>query len=303
MQLLKIRYYQLKRDLGLWVPIIAIAAFLLVQTVALDRIDYAAGIALIYFTLAYRFHQNRRDLVLVRHLFSSPSLNLFVNYQLTALPVSLGLVFAQQYLPALALHLVLFVLLFRFNSLNSPLYLAFTRIVPSEQFEWIAGLRANFLILLVLLLLAIVLSPVKFFAIVVLFLLNSVILGFYRFNEPVVMLNPDGLEISQFLFRKIRFLQKAVLFINVPVLLVNCIFHPDVLWYGIGFIFSLFLLCSFTIYAKYANYEANQTQGTQIDALIPYFALLVPFLAPPSYYLSESYRSKAILKLNSFFNA
>ncbi|WP_317898728.1 hypothetical protein [Aurantibacillus circumpalustris] len=181
-----------------------------------------------------------------------------------------------------------------------PKLIFMKQFVPTSQFEWIAGLRSSFYLLMPLFILVLFFSPVKFFGPVTLFLVNSLFLGFYRYFEPLVMLNPEGLEPQEFLDRKNKFLIKMILVLNVPPLIINSFFNLDVAWFNICFLIGFTLLALCTIYMKYSDYKPNEEQPFHMDSLIVFAAVLIPFFLPISYFLNRSYKKKALLNLTNY---
>lgn len=298
MQLLKLRYYQVKRDLGIWAILIAggIFYFCLEFASDTDRNSYILiGIVLI---AMYTYHANRNDRNFLSHYLKRPLLQVLVNYNFSIVPASLALIINHYPLNAFGLHLLVSCIAFiNFRSSRQRL-LFVNRFIPADQFEWISGLRKNFYQILVLLLLAIFLSPVKLFCLAALLLLNTIFLGFYTLHEPLLMLNPKFLSPEVFLNQKVNYLLKMIVIINTPLLLVNALFHPDSAWFSACFLIALILLGSCVVYIKYARYQPNLSQGFTIDQVILFGSLLFPYLLPLSLYLYYSNRKKAIAQLN-----
>jgi hypothetical protein len=297
MQLLRLRYYQLKRDLGFWVPVIAIAAFYLYYEVGSRSRQHSIGFSLAAIAALYTYQFNRRDLAFVKHYLERPVLQILINYTLLMLPLSAALTLSGNWDHALLLHaLAAIVSLLRPKA--GGLQLGFiSRLVPAEQFEWISGLRKNFYVILPLLLTAIVLSPVKFFCLVALFLLNTIVLGFYGIYEPRHMLNPRNLEPTEFIDRKVNYSIKMLLLTNGPLLLVNALFYPESAWFSVCFLFGFVLLTACAVNIKYTHYRPNELQGFHADFLILYGSILLPYLLPLAIYLYYSNRKKAVANL------
>src|SRR6218665_75317 len=280
MQLFKLRYFQLKRDLGFWVLLIAAGAFYLYYQAALFSRQYSLGFTLAAVAGLYSYQLNRRDLAFVKHYLQKPDLQILFNYTLLILPLSLGLALAGNWDHALLLHASA-AIVSRLRPKAGTLKLAFiSRFVPAKQFEWISGLRKNFYVIVPLLLVAIILSPVKFFALLALFLLNSTFLSFYGIYEPRHMLNPHHLEPAEFIDRKVNYSIKLLLLTNGPLLLVNALFHPESAWFGVCFLFGFVLLTACAVNIKYAHYRPNELQGFHADFLVLYGSILLPYLLP-----------------------
>lgn len=300
MQLLQLRFYQVKRDLGPWFVLIVVAALYFAFTISEDQALYGMALAGIVVVGIYSHHSNRRDLHFLKFYFHRPFLQIALNYQLLIMPVSLVFFLHQQWMNLLILHAAVGAVAFVRPRATTRRLLFISRFIPAEQFEWVSGLRSHFYSVLLLLLISCVFSPVKLFGLMALFLLNSVLLSFYATSEPILMLNPDFLSPGEFLRRKIKFLNRIVFFINTPLVLVNSFCHPESAWFCAGFLAGTFLLCSTTIYIKYANYRPNSSSMSSIDQLVLFAGLLIPYLLPLSVYLFYSNRRKAIETLQTY---
>ncbi|MBL7933794.1 MAG: hypothetical protein JNL60_17960 [Bacteroidia bacterium] len=250
----------------------------------------------------YSFHQNRQDLRFIRTYLPSPTLQIVLNYNLLILPCSAALLLNHQWWLAAAIHIAVSITAITSRRTRSRTMLFLERFIPAHQFEWLSGLRRHFFLIVVLILVAIFLSPVKLFGVVALFLINTVFLGFYSLSEPLVMLNPDFLEPCEFLKQKIQFLNRIVLSINLPLLAVNSLVHPESAWFAACFLIGTLLLNSSIVFIKYAQYQPNVTQGFSIDQLILFAGLLVPYLLPLSFYVYYNNRQKAITTLQHYQN-
>lgn len=264
--------------------------------------QYCYSLAAIFIFLVWIYHNNRKDLHFISRYFISPKRNLQITYNLLALPVSAGMIAGHYVIPPLLLHAAVTLIPLLAFKTKAP-GLAFTgRYLPSEHFEWISGLRKNFYLLLVLIPLAVFLSPVKFFGTLALFLVNSIFLSFYNVFEPLVMLNPEGLEAEVFLKRKIRFLCNMILGVNIPLLLVNATMHPDIAWFNACFVAGSLLLASCTVYIKYAFYTPNTEMSFHIDFLLLFASVIIPVLLPLTFLLHATYKKKALKHLSNYLD-
>jgi len=301
-QLLKLRYLQLRRDLSYWVPLIAALVFFVSKWVSEVSETYCLGLAGVSLFFLANVHLNRRDLNFLSKYFTRPVSDVFVNYNLLVLPITTGMLANGYWLIALGFQACSGLLAFLKIKTGGPKLVFIHKYIPAEHFEWIAGIRKNFFIIVPLFLIAIFLSPVKFFAVVCLFLFNSIFLSFYASFEPLVMLNPEGRSTEAFLKRKIFFLSKIILISNVPLLLTNCFFHPDIAWFNISFVVGFLLLASCTVYIKYENYRPNDELRFQIDSLFLYAAAVIPFLLPVTFYLNYTHKKKAFHNLSNYID-
>jgi hypothetical protein len=301
-QLLKIRYLQAKRDLGYWVVIIAVALAYLSYTFASDNYQHnLLMIALVVFAIA-GFQNSRRDLNFITKYFGRTWLQTSVNYNLSILPISFGFILKGEWMYVLLLHLLIsFLPLLKIRN-NSPKLLFIHKFIPDEQFEWLSGLRTNFLFVLVLAIAVLFFSPVKLFAIVALFVFNTVLVGFYGYFEPRLMLNPEQYSIKKFLSTKVKFFVTVILITNVPILIINSVFNPDVTFFNLFFLLGFLLLAACSIYIKYASYKPNDSLGFNMDYLILMLSIILPYLLLISVFIYFSTRKKAQQNLLNYLD-
>lgn len=299
-QLFKLRYFQIKRDLGFWIVIISIAFFYLSNSISETSLSYCiAFIGIVLFAL-YNYHINRKDLNFIRHYLNRPKLQVCINYNFLILPLSLALAIGVYWKYLFLVHLFVSLLSLINFRVRSFKFLFISKYISPANFEWISGIRRNFPALSLLILIALILSPVKLFGVVVLFLLNSVFLGFYNYCEPLLMLNPENLTAEIFLWKKVSFLTRMLLLINIPLLAINGIFNPEVIWFNLGFIFAFLLFAASTVYIKYANYKPNTPLRLSIDYLILTGSAVLIYLIPLSIFIYFSNKKKAILNLSYY---
>ncbi len=302
MQLLKIRYYQLKRDLSYWVIIIAVLLFFVAKLISAHSLLYSWGFTGSVLALLYLFHVSRKDTTFALNFLKQGAWQMAVNYSVTVIPISIGFLVTANGLCALVLQLGVIGMAFLKPSITSLRIKTFTSFIPPQHFEWISGLRKQFYLLLLLLLLACILSPVKLFATVGLFLLNTSLLSFYILHEPLLMLNPKRLSVTDFLKEKIQFAIKVIAILNIPILLVNSFFQPDVWVFNLVFLLGFFALTAATIHIKYADYTPNETIGFKIDFLILYAGIFLPYVLLIGIFILISNRKKAMINLNYYLN-
>lgn len=300
MQLLRLRYFQLRRDLGYWALIIAAAAAYVFHEIALISFAHAAALSGAVAMALYSYHLNRKDRGFIDHYLEHPVRQILFNYHLLILPLTLAVAVAGHWqLSVLAHALISLISLLRPWGKTARL-LFISRFVPAGQFEWISGIRKNFYTLTVLSALALVLSPVKLFGLAPLLLINSSFISFYAFSEPLLMFNPTHLSPAGFLRSKVNYFTKMLLFTNVPLLAVNAGFNPDSAWFALCFLFAFLLLGACSVYIKYAHYQPNQSQGFHIDQLILFSSVLLPYLLPLAIVLYYTNRKKALANLSHY---
>jgi hypothetical protein len=299
-QLLRLRYYQLRRDLGIWVFIIALLVFFVSQYISEVSEQYSYYVLAVIAVLFHNYHLQRKDLGFVTKYLINPNLQILLNYNLILCPVSFALISNGRWLPLITLHVLVSLSVFVKLKSSPVRFTFFTRLFPAYQFEWVAGIRRTLLLLIPLLLVAVILSPVKLFGLAAPLLINSIFISFYNEFEPLIMLNPENLRTEEFLSRKTYFTDKILIMTNLPLLIINSAFHPEVIWYNAGFLISFMILAHCTIYIKYASYEPKASMPFHFDFLLLYASIFIPFLLPVSFLILYYNKKKAITNISRF---
>lgn len=302
-QLLKIRYFQLKRDLGfLFFVIVALASCVsfLVFNHQKQIGLYAAGIAVYLF---YNFHKNRRDIAFIAKHFERAKSQMLSEYQLFLLPVSISCLFTNYWYCFFVLHL--FVLVIPFLNIKSKYSFKFSFITRlfKDDFIFISGVRRNLISLIILFLLALTLSPLKLFPLVALFLFNNVIFSFYEANESVQMLQASQHTPKQLMASLLNSGVKKMVLVNFPILLINSIFNPDLWMFNMYFFAYNVLILATVIALKYESYQyKNSVSNHQIKLIVMILGLFIPYLFPLAIIFYVQSRAGAIKNLSHYLD-
>jgi len=302
-QLLKIRFFQLKRDLGfLFFVIIALASCIsfLVFNHQKQVGFYAAGIVVYLF---YNFHKNRRDIAFVaKHLEKAQS-QILAGYQLFLLPVSIPCLFTNYWYCFFILHL--FVCIVPFLNIKSKYSFKFSFITSffKDDYIFISGVRRNLVLLIILFLLALALSPLKLFPLVALFLFNNVMFSFYEANESVQMLQASQQTPKQLMASLLNSGVKKMVLINFPILLINSIFNPDLWMFNMYFFVYNVLILASVIALKYESYQFKTSSSNhQIKLIVMILGLFIPYLFPLAIIFYAQSRAGAIKNLSHYLD-
>lgn len=280
MQLLKIRYYQLKRDLGNLFFVIIILAFGLSYFFFDHPNQYGYYVTGIVLYILYSFNQSRKDLGFITKHFNKPQLNVVIEYQLALLPFSIPSLLTSYYYCFFILHGAAMLIALLNIKPSSTLKLLFLMKYFKNDFIIIAGIRKNFILLIVFSLLALILSPLKLFPFIALYLVNQIIYGFYNTNEGIQLLRAHELNAKQFLNHIIKRHLIYLAILNAPVLFINSIINMDMIYFNLFFLGYNLLTHSCIIYFKYGNYlPKKQTQNNQLKLIIISLGLFLPYLA------------------------
>lgn len=280
MQVLKIRYYQLKRNLGFLFPALlalcaATSCFFFSNY---QHLGYYTAAVIVY--LFYSIHGNRTDKDFARRYFVNARWQMALEYQLFLLPLSLPCLFTPYAHCFPLMHAaVLAVPFLRIPSDLRPRLLFLSRFAGSD-YVFISGLRRHILALPVSVAAALLLSPVKLFPLVALFMANVILFSFQEKMEPIQMLRASGDDARALLFRQSSLALSKLAMINVPVLTVNVLFNPDMLLFDLYFLTYHLVMMAAVVALKYESYAYPASQRNhQGKLVIMLTGLLNPYMS------------------------
>ncbi len=303
MQLLKIRFYQFKRDLGfLFFPIVALISFASYFSFNHPKQIgiYTIGIVTYLF---YSFHKQRRDLSFVRKHFNSPKTQIIAEYQLFLMPISITALFTEYWYSFFVLHILVFVIPF----IGTQHKIQFKFLSLTKHFKndyiFISGIRKNLFFLVPLIFVSIVLSPLKLFPLLALFIVNTVVFSFYEINESAQMIQASNKTPKQFLSGVTNSVIMKLVILNGPVLIINTIFDFDLFLFNFYFLVYNLLMASAVIVLKYSDYHyKKQGNSMQIKLVIMFLGLFIPYLSPLTLIFYFQSRREAINNLKTYLD-
>jgi hypothetical protein len=229
----------------------------------------------------------------------------FAEYLLLSLPFILLMLATPHGYVALMLLLFLYACTFlniRFRKRAGSLLA--TRYLPAYNFEWIAGVRANFWVLVPLYILAVGLMFIKFASLALVWVLMVLIASFYQHCEPVNVLQLPELPPKLFLLQKLRSHLLLYLVLVLPVLVGYAVFNPDTAWVALLFLLMSSINVCFFILSKYALYTPNsKLTANQVLVSLALFSILIPFLLPLPLIMCIRNYFKAKNNLNYYLDA
>lgn len=280
-QLLTIRYFQLKRDLGVLFFVIVSLVTYFSYFVFTHPKQIRVYVVLVLIYLLYSFHNKRKDKTFVLRHFEKPRQQFILEYQLALLPFSVGSLFSLQWYCFFVIHLLgVLVVLFDSQKLRfNPKYLLITQFFK-QDYIFVSGVRQNIIALIVMSLLALALSPLKLFPLVALFIVNQIILSFYSTNEGFQLIKATNKTATSFLRSLITKHVMILLVINAPVLFINSLFNNDLFLFNLYFLAYNALMLATTICLKYDSYKPKKlTSFSVLKQALMVFGLFMPFLA------------------------
>lgn len=280
MQLLLIRYYQLKRDLGiLFFVIIAIALGLTYFFYNHEK-NYGLFQTVFIIYLLYTFHQNRTDKAFISKHFNQPKLTMVLEYQLALLPFSLSSLLTNYWYCFFIIQFAGLLMPFNDLKINSKIKHSFLTKYLKTDYILISGIRTNFFTIILFLLISLVLSPLKLFPLISLFIANQLYFSFYGFNEGIQLLRASSQSSKEFLYTLTNRHLKYSMVINGFILTINTLVNTDLFLFNLFFFLYMLISHACVIYIKYENYVPKKLQqNNQIKLLLIGTGLMFPYIS------------------------
>lgn len=287
-KLLLTRFIQFKRSVkrtGYIYSFILIFAYLFVQYIGTGFINSILNasvfvVCVCVVIMFIHYERSDRDFIIVN--FENPGMFFFLEYVLLSLLLTPALFFSGYYyfaiIPVLFARMISFRGYYGSNYSGAP-YLFLGRIIKPENFEWISGLRKSFLVIALFYFIALALSPFKFASLLLIWLLASFVVSFYRECESLQVLSVSTLNPKEFIQKKL--FTHCVMFniVLLPLVLSYTIFNPTHYWVVLILVFLLNLNLIFTILYKYSLYEPDYTlSGSSILVTLVQLSVFFPFL-------------------------
>lgn len=272
--------------------------------------------------LLFVVHAGRKDKRFLKLLTKNPYQIYLCEYLIITLPVFIIWIISTNWTGISFLFIICFLLPFIYlnmemqntssfvqfliNPFRSNLNFRINLRLPLNPyaFEWISGIRRNFIVLLPLYLFIFAFSYRPYVAPVGIILLSIMITSFYSFGENREFIEIFALTPKQFINRKIFTNWRYLTILFLPVLIVAFIFQPQTWYYLIGsFIISL-IIQVFAIIFKYALFEENASLNRNgMIVFLNILFILVPLFWPVPIVTVVRYYFKAKENLKKYFNA
>jgi len=226
----------------------------------------------VFFCLAIlNYHLKRIDFNFIQTHFPQPKIQLFIEYLFYYLIFSPLLIITKQWL-AIALIPVIFFIISQTprlkisrRSFTSNLRL---RIFKNSDYEWISGLRRYQLSFFLLFILALVLTFLPTVSLLLCWLLSIIIILFYAYNEPSILIREQQQNAHAFLYHKtISVLKLSFLTFLVPVT-IYAFLHPNDLSKAITVLVICLINPQLAVIRKYQRYNPSINSSGQTLLLV-----------------------------------
>jgi hypothetical protein len=247
---------------------------------------------------------SRKDKQFVYTQLENPGENIFYEYLLFTLPFTLPCLFTMHwfYFPVLILS-IYFIAKLRMNIKQTTRVPHLSKIISPHNFEWLSGLRKNFIGISVFLILSLMISWIRIAPLIFLWLIMTAIISFYQECESLQILFASSGSTKRLLKNKMISHSKLVLIIFIPILIVNSIFNPEMILINVAFLFIQITILIFAILLKYTTYSPNESlKGNTILLSSVSIGALIPFLLPIPIIMCFRNYGKAVRNLKSYFS-
>jgi hypothetical protein len=308
MLLLKIRSKQAQRelnDLGLYLFLFVLfLILLLIISNSLNKDVLSSTYQLLFlFTLCLTIQFYRSDKKFIYLHIKNPHFEIYSEYFTLTIPFSCSVLITSHWYYFLIFQILLALIPFihlSFSSHNSY-FKSIPKFIDSTGFEYLSGVRHSFYHLIPLYLLALSFSWFNIFPLILLWLITVTFTSFYYECEPLNILRNNRNSPRQFLWFKIQLHSKYLLFLYIPVLLVNTLFNQGYWLINLLFLLLQLSLLVFAITLKYSCYQPNENlKRNKIILSIVSLGAILPYFLPVPLFMAKVYFHKAIKNLNRF---
>jgi hypothetical protein len=308
--LLKIRVLQLKRaleNLGLFrfVFLLSLVIFALAYVYLQCAIDpNSYYISVVASAFIFLIHSSRGDKLFLKTHFANQKQIIFSEYLIITLPLIIAFAINLKWIQILILLVSLVIIVsFEFNPKKRSLNTKLQKLIPKSSFEWKAGIRKTFFLVIMLWFTGLFGSSFIGTVPIVIFILGIIPMNFYERCEPFQMIISYEMGSTKFLVQKIKIQFLLFSIITLPLIIAFLIFHHQNWYIPIIEYFTFISLHTYFILTKYAFYESNsKPAATQIFSAIGAISAIIPIFLPLVWVMSVYFFFKSKNNLNYYLN-
>ncbi len=307
--LLKIRLKQIYRNIngiGL-IRFIVLAGFIGLFGIALyvktsDKLT-SQYISIGFLLLILLIHLKRRDKLFLKSHFSNDKILMLTEYIVFSIPLVCCFLIHKQWIAISELSALLIIVNLDLKARHSNLNTKLQKLIPDDAFEWKAGLRKQFFIIVPVWIIAALTSFFVGSVPIAIFILGISISTFFEKCEPYQFLWSNELSSKRLLLLKIKRQIQLFSIIVVPLIVLFLLFNFNRWYIPIA---EYFLFCSLHIYSimtKYAFFEPNiKSPAAQVFLNIGGVGLILPIFLPVIWLLTVRFYIKSVNNLNFFLD-
>jgi len=276
----------------------------LITTVYLNttQIWKAYSMVCIWLILVIFIHLRRRDRIFFYINISFYRLIICVEYVLLSLPLFICLLFNKQWIAMIFSILGIIGISFIemvWKRQNKTLNTCLQRYIPSDMYEWKAGIRKYLFLIIPTWIIGLCFSFFLLSIPIALFVIGLLVFDFYQINESWQILLSYRKSANKLLYHKIERHVLIFSIITFPLIVVFFIFHFE-FWYILFIEFIVLLsIHIYCIVLKYAFYSHNAESVNPVLQMTGIFVGAIPPATPILWILSIFFFYKA--KMNLYF--
>jgi hypothetical protein len=246
----------------------------------------------------------RKDKAFVLRHMPGGSLNIFAEYLVLTLPVTLPALFCPYpWLFVLVQVAFFFIAKIRMDVRQHVWFGFLSRWIAPRDFEWLSGVRKNFVLLLLCYIAALGLCWLRIAPLVPLWIITVIVASFYAECEPLHILKSSYPNPVALLRARLRRHLALLSVVSVPVLLLHALWYPSLALICLAFVMVQYVLLSFAFLLKYATYRPDTLlTGNSLLLGLASVGVLIPFLLPVPLLMSLRYYRKAIANLKNYYH-
>jgi len=245
----------------------------------------------------------RGDKLFLKSHFSNYKLLILAEYVVISFPIFLLLVIHRQWGSLLYFLSLLLIVHFdlkpRYYSLNTKLQ----TFIPSDSFEWIAGIRKQLFIIMPIWIIS---AGTSFFigsVPIAIFILGISIFSFYEKGEPYQMILSYEINAKKFLFLKAKRQIQFFSILTIPLIGLFLVFNFNRWYIPITEYLIFCFIHIYVIMTKYAFYEPNKkSPAAQTIGGIGVLGGIIPIFLPVVWVLTIWFYIKSINNLNYYLD-
>lgn len=248
-------------------------------------------------------HLKRGDKLFLKSHFSNYKTLMLAEYIVLSIPFVCCFLIHKQWVAVSELSGLLLIVNLDLKARHSNLNTKLQELIPDDAFEWKAGMRKQFFVIVPIWIIAALTSFFVGSIPVAIFIIGITILSFFEKCEPYQILISSELGATKLLMLKIKRLLQLFSIIVIPLLVLFIVFNPDKWYIPVA---EYLIFCSLLIYAiitKYAFYEPNiKSSAAQIYVAIGALGGIIPVFLPVVWLLTILFYSKSVNNLNFFLD-
>ncbi len=246
-------------------------------------------------------HFKRGDKLFLKSHFSNYKALMLAEYIILSIPVLCCFLIHKQWVAISQLSGLLIIINIDLKARNSNLNTKLQELIPDDAFEWKAGIRKQFFIIVPIWIIAALTSFFIGSIPIAIFILGITILSFFEKCEPYQILLSVELSATKLLTLKVKRLLQLFSTLVIPLLVLFIVFNPDKWYIPVAEYFIFCSLLIYTIMTKYAFYEPNiKSSAAQIYVALGALGGMIPVFLPVVWLMTIFFYSKSVNKLNFF---